>query len=210
MNNLISKEMLLYPDIIKDGNPDLRRKSLLVNLPMADEDVKILALMNDYLWNGYNEDFVEKYKIRPGVGLAAPQIDVLKQMFCILAYDEEGELHNYCVVNPKIISHSEQLTFLESGEGCLSVEKDFKGLIHRPKKIKASVSLYDFENQELVPTILKLEGYLAIVFQHEYDHLKGKLFYDHINKENPFFVPGNSQPVDFKLAVEGEETTKTS
>jgi len=44
---------------------------------------------------------------------------------------------------------------------------------------------------------LKLEGYLAIIFQHEYDHLYGKLFYDRIDKENPFFIPENSHPVIF-------------
>lgn len=205
MNELITKDMLLYSDIIKDDHPDLKRKSLPLDIPLSSEEITILKLMNDYLWNGYNDEITEKYKLRPGVGLAAPQIDVLKQMFCILAYDEQGDLHNYCVVNPKITSHSEEMTYLETGEGCLSVEKEKKGLVHRHKRIKASVYLYDFETEELYPTILKLEGYLAIIFQHEYDHLQGKLFYERINKENPFYVPENSHPVVFKQENETEE-----
>jgi peptide deformylase len=208
MNELTTKEMILYSDIIKDDHPDLRRKSLPLNLPLTKEETTILTLMNNYLWNSYDDEITEKYKLRPGVGLAAPQIDVLKQMFCILAYDECGEFHNYCVINPKIISHSEEMTYLETGEGCLSVEKDVKGLVHRHKRIRASVYLYDFETQELFPTILKLEGYLAVIFQHEYDHLHGKLFYDHINKENPYFIPENSHPVVFKMNKEDEDISK--
>lgn len=202
MNDLITKDMLLYSDIIKEDHPDLRRKSLPLDIPLSSKEITILRLMNDYLWNGYDDELVEKYKLRPGVGLAAPQIDVLKQMFCILAFDEKGDFHNYCVINPKIISHSEEMTYLEAGEGCLSVDKTIKGLVHRYKRIKASVYLYNFETQELEPTVLKLEGYLAIVFQHEYDHLHGKLFYDRINKEDPFYVPENSHPVIFKQQEE--------
>ena len=83
--------MLLYKNIIKDDNPDLRRISAPVDLPLSEEDKTTLLSMYEYLVNGYDEAFVEKYKIRPGVGIAAPQIDVLKQMFAILAYDEKGE-----------------------------------------------------------------------------------------------------------------------
>lgn len=190
--------MLLYKDIIKEENLDLRKKSIPVELPISEEDLETLSKLDEYLWNSYDDEMIEKYNIRPGVGLAAPQIDVLKQMFVIIAYDEKGEFHHYCVVNPKIISHSEELTYLEGGEGCLSVDREVKGLVHRPKKIKASVYLYDFETNEMTKTTLKLEGYLAVVFQHEYDHLYGKLFFDRINKENPFFIPENSHPVILK------------
>ena len=43
-----------------------------------------------------------------------------------------------------------------------------------------------------------LKNYIAVVFQHEYDHLNGILFYDHINKDNPMYVPENSTPIKFK------------
>ena len=57
----------------------------------------------------------------------------------------------------------------------------------------------------IVNKTIKLKGYLAIVFQHEYDHLFGTLFVDRINPTNPFEVPSNSTPVVFKDFDESEE-----
>ncbi|HHU56075.1 MAG TPA: peptide deformylase [Acholeplasmataceae bacterium] len=189
--------MLTYKDIIKEDDPRLRLKSEPVNLPLSKEDIETLLLMNEYLLNGYDEEKAKQLNIRPGVGLSAVQIGILKQMFVICGYDENNNLHHYGVINPKIISHSEQLTFLESGEGCLSVDRETYGLVHRPMRITAKCTLFDFETFETKKTTLKLKGYMAIVFQHEYDHLHGILFFDHINKQNPFFVPSNSTPVSF-------------
>lgn len=190
--------MITYKDIIKENNSDLRLKSEDVKLPLSKEDGETLIKMNEYLELGYDEKQANKYDIRPGVGLAAPQIDVLKKMFVILAYDENEELHHYGVINPKIISSSVAQTYLPMGEGCLSVDRVVKGLVHRAKKITASCYLYDFETGEVFPTQLKLKNYIAVVFQHEYDHLFGTLFVDRINKTNPFFVPENSTPIVFK------------
>lgn len=194
---IANKEILLYKDIIKEDNERLRKKSVNLEIPLTNEDIETLELMNQYLINGYDDDFALKDEIRPGVGLSAVQIDVLKRMFVILAYDEDDELHNYGVINPKIISHSEQLTFLPNGEGCLSVDRDTEGLVMRPRRITAKCYLYDFETKKLNETILKLKGYLAIVFQHEYDHLNGILFIDRINRKDPFLIPENSVSVEF-------------
>lgn len=193
--------MILSKNIIKDDNSDLRKTSSLVSLPLSKEDRETLLSMYDYLVGSYDEDYVKKYKIRPGVGMAAPQIDVLKQMFAIVAFDEKGEDHTYLVINPKIVSTSEQLTYLKTGEGCLSVDRECKGYIHRPARITAKCHLLDPVTLETKETTLRLKGYIAIIFQHEYDHLYGRLFYDHINKANPFYIPSNSTPVVFK----GEE-----
>ena len=190
--------MILSKNIIKDDNLDLRKLSAPVNLPLSTEDKNTLLAMYEYLVNGYDEGFVKKYKIRPGVGLAAPQLDILKQMFAILAFDEKGDDHTYLVINPKIISTSEQLTYLKTGEGCLSVDGEHRGLVHRPARISVKCHLLNPDTLEVSETILRLKGYIAVVFQHEYDHLYGKLFYDHINKDNPFFVPSNSSPIIFK------------
>ena len=111
--------MLKYCDIIKDNNPDLRVKCEKVDLPLSDEDLSHLLQMNEYLEKGYEENAEKKYDIRPGVGIAAPQIDVLKNMFVILAYDEKGVEYHFGVINPKILSYSEELTYLKTGEGCL-------------------------------------------------------------------------------------------
>lgn len=189
--------MLLYKDIIKENNPNLRVKSVDVSLPLSDEDIKLILELNEYLENGYDEEKCELYKIRPGIGISAIQIDVPKKIFVILGYDEYGEKHHYGVINPKIVSHSEELIFLENGEGCLSVDRAIEGFVHRPRRISAKCHLFDFETHEVKEASLRLKGLMAIVFQHEYDHLFGRLFFDHINKDNPFNVPENSQPLIF-------------
>lgn len=190
--------MYLYDDIVKVGCDVLRTKCSEVTLPLSDEDKNTLKEMREYLVNGYDDKFVKEHNIRPGVGLAAPQVNVAKRMLCILAYNEKGELFDLSIINPKIISNSIELTYLESGEGCLSVEDEHKGYIHRYKKVKVKCYLFNPITEECELTTIQFKGYLAIVFQHEYDHLNGILFYDHINKENPFFIPENSTPVVFK------------
>jgi len=195
--------MLLYKDIIKDDNPILRNKSKHISLPPDKSDIDTIKSLNEYLVNSYDDEMVQKYDLRPGIGLAAPQIGVLKNMFVLLLKDENNNVFNLGVINPKIISHSEEKTFLPEGEGCLSVDRTIEGFVHRYKRIKAKVHLYDFNTDIVKEETLKIENFLAIVFQHEYDHLSGILFYDHIDKNNPYYIPDNSQPL--KIALENEE-----
>jgi len=189
--------MLLYQDIIKDDNPILRNKSEDVTLPLSDEDIATIEKINEYLVNGYDKEKVEKFGIRPAYSLAAPQIGVFKKIFVILATDETGKTHHYGAINPKIISHSEEKVYLPGGEGCLSVDRNVDGFVHRHKRVKAKVWLYDFIEKTVREEILKLENLMAIIFQHEYDHLFGILFYDHIDKNNPFFIQNNSTGLTF-------------
>lgn len=194
--------MIDYSYIIKENHEDIRKPSENVKIPLSKEDKETMYNMYEYLINGYDEELAKKLNIRPGVGIAAPQIDILKKMFVIVAYDEHDELHEYGVINPKIVSHSEELTYLKGGEGCLSVDREVSGLIHRPKKITVEFDNFDFETGTTQHVKLRLKGYIAIVFQHEYDHLFGKLFIDHINKEQPFFIPSNSTPIHFDFEDE--------
>ena len=101
------------------------------------------------------------------------------------------------MINPKIISYSEELTYLDSGEGCLSVDRETHGYVHRHKRITVETYLYD--EGELIKVRLRLKGYVAVVFQHEFDHLNGILFVDRIDKDEPFKIPDNSTPVKFKI-----------
>ena len=188
--------MILMKDIIKEGNPLLKEKSIDVELPISLEDAEILNSMIEYIFNSIDPKVAEKYDLRPAVGIAAPQIGILKKMIVINAYDEDGEEHFYAIVNPKLMSYSDELTYLQGGEGCLSVEREAPGLIHRHKRV--TVKGHFLENGKLVNKTIKFKGYLAIVFQHEYDHLFGTLFVDRINSTNPFEVPSNSTPVVFK------------
>lgn len=189
--------MLLYKDIIKEDDERLLQKSEPVPIPLSDEDIKLLHDLNEYLENGYNDELVKDLDIRPGVGLASVQIGVLKRVFVLYAYDEKGVLYHFGVVNPKIISESTEHTFLPTGEGCLSVDREVEGLVHRPKRITAKFHLYDFNEKSLTEVKMKFENYIAIVFQHEYDHLNGVLFTDRIDKFDPFFIPEYSKPVTF-------------
>ena len=89
-------------------------------------------------------------------------------------YDELGRLHDYALINPKVLSYSDELTYLPSGEGCLSVDREVKGLVHRHKRITFKALV--LENNKLIEKTIKLKDYIAVVFQHEYDHLQGYLF----------------------------------
>jgi peptide deformylase len=173
-------------DIIQEGNPILRKRAQEVKLPLSDDDFHTLELLMEYILNSQNMEMVQAYNLRPSVGIAAPQIGISKKMFCMVSDDETfTKLHKYCVVNPKIISFSEEQTYLPGGEGCLSVEEAKNGLVSRSKRIKAKATLVDLETRTTKDVLLKLQGYVGIVFQHEYDHLLGTLFIDKVKEELP-------------------------
>lgn len=172
-------KMILMKDIIQEGHPTLRKRSSDVALPLSQEDLTTLREMMEYVVNSQNPQMVEEYQLRPAVGLSAPQINLSKRMFVMLSEDETGEnLVQLAVVNPKMISVSEAMTYIPGGEGCLSVDEEKNGLVPRHARIKAKVHIVDLETGETKETLLKLSGYLGIVFQHEYDHLQGVLFID--------------------------------
>ena len=189
--------MILMKDIIREGNPLLREKSVDVKLPLSNEDEEILISMIEYIDNSIDEEIAEKYGLRAAVGIAAPQIGILKKMIVIYLTDEQGMEHFYPLVNPKIISYSDEQIYLPGGEGCLSVDREVVGLIHRARRVTVDTHIYDVETRELKHVILKLKNYPALVFQHEYDHLVGVLFPDRIDLNRPLYVPENSKPVVF-------------
>jgi len=171
--------------IVKDNDPILRKRSLDVKLPLSEEDKTLLMDMYKYVDESTDEEIAKEKNLRPAVGISAVQVGVLKKLTAVIIKDSEGnKIYDYALVNPKIISNSVEQTYLKSGEGCLSVEDEHKGLIYRSARIK--VKAFDLlSNTEI---LIKADDYLAVVLQHELDHFKGVLFYDHINKENPDFV----------------------
>ncbi len=200
--------MILMKDIIKEGNPLLRKKSVEVMLPLSNEDENTLISMIEYIYNSIDEEIAEKYGLRAAVGIAAPQIGILKKMIVIYLTDEQGEEHFYPLINPKTVSYSDEQIYLPGGEGCLSVDREVTGLIHRARRITVDTQIYNPETRELKHVVLKLKNYPALVFQHEYDHLMGILFPDRINTNKPLFVPENSKPVIFpKLEANNNEPT---
>ena len=103
----------------------------------------------------------------PGIGIAAPQVGINKNVFWVQRFDKEGEPFEF-YINPKIIWRS--ALFRKGMEGCLSIP-DINGEVLRNYTIQ--LTYYDKEgkfHEEIV------EGFTAVVFQHEYDHLNGILF----------------------------------
>lgn len=193
--------MILNKDIIQDGHPTLRKRALEVKWPISKTNFNTLKNMMAYIENSQDDDLVEKYNLRPSVGLAAPQINKSLKMFCMKTLDERFEtLHQYAVVNPKIVSYSEAQTYLPSGEGCLSVDEDTTGIVIRSKNIRAKAYFINLETGESEYKEIRLSGYPAIVFQHEYDHLLGIMFVDKIEDKIP-----DCRPVEFIIPEYDEE-----
>lgn len=182
--------MLTTDDIIREGHPTLRKVAEEVQLPASEEDKQTLASLMEYVQNSQNPEMIEKYQLRPGIGLAAPQINVSKRMIAVhLTYKDK--LYSYALYNPKIISHSVEQSYLNSGEGCLSVDRAVPGIIPRYARVTVTGTTIEGENVKL-----RLKGLPAICFQHEIDHLNGIMFFDHINEQEPFATPENAIAVE--------------
>jgi len=194
--------MITMKDIIREGHPTLETKAKPVEFPLNDETKATLKAMREFLINSQNPETREKYELREGVGLAAPQINIQKRMLAIHTYDEKYEtFHDYLMVNPKIISHSSMETYMPGGEGCLSIDRVVEGLVPRYKKVTVKTHLYDVKTDTLKETTLRLRNFPAIVFQHELDHLDGILFPSKIKESLP-----EAQPIEFKnIENESEE-----
>lgn len=176
--------IITMDDIIREGEPVLRTVAEPVKLPLQEEDREALQCMMQFLKNSQDPEMSAKYKLRSGVGLSANQIGLLKRMFVMYLTDEKGNIVEQTWVNPKIISHSVAMVYLPESEGCLSVDRPVHGFVPRYESVK--VKGYDLNGKEVVK---RYKGYQAIVIQHEIDHLDGIMFYDRINKENPFKLP---------------------
>lgn len=159
----------------------LHEKCREVPLPLDEERRQTILDMVEYLKLSQDEEYAKKHQIRSGVGLAAPQIGISERFFAIYLVDKE-KVYEYGLVNPKILSSSVKKAYLQGGEGCLSVPEDVPGNVYRYFRI--TIQGYDAISQQMVT--LKLVGYPAIVFQHEYDHLDGILYYERIDPNDPF------------------------
>lgn len=173
--------MILMEDIVREGHPALRKKSVEVTFPLSTEDRKLCDDLLSYLKNSADPEISEKYSLRAGVGIAAPQINVAKRVFALHLPELKGETLSFVAINPKIVSHSVEKSYLESGEGCLSVDRNIEGYVPRRKRI--TINAFDVEGK---PFKMRLKGLAAIAFQHELDHLNGIMFYDHIDKADPY------------------------
>ena len=149
------KNILIEPDSI------LRKKCEAV----GSVNSEVQKLMDDMLETMYSA---------PGIGLAAIQVGILKRIVVIDISKEKEKKNPLFLINPEIISKSENSSVYE--EGCLSLPGQFAE-IERPAECHVSYVDYDGKNQEL-----KASGLLATCVQHEIDHLNGVLFIDYLSK----------------------------
>ena len=173
--------MLKTKDIVDDSHRILRNISKEVTFPMDQKDKDTIHDMIEYLTNSQIEELAEKYCLRPGMGMAAIQLGIPKRYLTIVHEVEDGQFDTYIMVNPKITSTSLEKIYVEEGEGCLSVNRVVEGIV--PRYARVTVEGYDMDGN---PIKVRAKEELAIAFQHEIDHLNGILFYDHIDKKNPY------------------------
>ena len=178
--------MILMNDIIREGHPTLRAKAKELDFPLSNEDRQLCDDLLEYIVNSQDDELCEKYGLRSGIGLAAPQANASKRVFVLHIPDGDNILENFIAINPKIISHSVEKTYIESGEGCLSVDREVPGYV--PRYARITVKAFDKEGNVIKK---RLKGLPAIAFQHELDHLNGIMFYDHIDESSPYKeIPG--------------------
>ena len=83
--------MITMNDVIREGHPTLAMKATEVELPLSDKTKRTLKEMMEFLVNSQDPEKSEELELRPGVGLAAPQINISKRMIAVLTTDELGE-----------------------------------------------------------------------------------------------------------------------
>lgn len=175
--------------ILRAGDPLLRQKSDPIPLEeIRSKEIKKLV-----------RDMFETMAAADGIGLAAPQVGVLKRLV-IVGFDRSARypelkqgIEQRILINPEI-------TPLETKvegywEGCLSVP-GMRGYVERPRKIR--LKFYD-ENEEFHDEVI--EGFDAVVYQHECDHLEGVLYVDRLKDARLF---------GFNDELDAQEATRTA
>jgi len=142
-------------------DPVLRKKAK----PVERIDAELRRLMDDMLATMYDA---------PGIGLAAPQVGVLRRLIVMDPAKDEAPKSPLVMINPEILERSEEMRTHE--EGCLSIP-DFTAEIERPARTR--VSYIDREGKKREA---ELEGIWSTLVQHEIDHLNGVLFIDYLSR----------------------------
>lgn len=147
-------------EIVSLPHPVLRKKARKVT--EVGDDIQELI-----------DDMVETMRQAPGVGLAAPQVNVSQRIIVVEYGDEEDETKPpklYTLINPEITRLSQETVL--GTEGCLSIPK-LVGEVERSAAVTVKAL-----NRQGKPVKIKAEGWLARIFQHEIDHLDGIVFTD--------------------------------
>ena len=128
-------------DILDEKEKSLREISKDVVFPITKDEKKLIQRIIDELTYSQIEEYSKKYDLRPGMGLAFPQLGINKRIIVIVHEVEDGVFDNYVVINPKIVSYSDEMIAAEAGEGCLSVNREVEGHV----KSYARVTIEGFD-----------------------------------------------------------------
>ena len=149
-------------------HPDPRLKKVCTQVTNIDDSIKKLCL-----------DMIDTMYKYSGVGLAAPQVGILKRVV-VMDCSEEGEKNPIILINPEIVWSSEENTKFE--EGCLSIP-EIREEIQRPSVVQVK-----FTDINGILEESNFEGLWSTCIQHEIDHLNGKLFIDYLGPIKRSFI----------------------
>ncbi len=143
-------------------HPDPRLKKVAAPVPDLSDELRLLA-----------DDMLETMYDAPGIGLAAPQVGILRRLIVLDCVKEEGAAPRPLIMfNPEVIATSDELNTYE--EGCLSIPDQYAD-VTRPAEVEVRWIDRDGREQQEV-----FDGLWATCVQHEIDHLQGKLFIDYL------------------------------
>ncbi len=154
----------------KYGSPVLREKAMLVN--KVDEEIRKLV-----------ENMIETMYAEGGVGLAAPQVGISKRIV-VIDTEDKGVI---VLINPAIIKREGEM---REEEGCLSVPGVYS-TVRRSSVV--TVEALDLNEKKFR---ISQEGFLAIVLQHEIDHLDGYLFIDRLNPAKRLMIKDQLKKIE--------------
>jgi len=140
--------------------PDMRLHKIAEPVASVDDNVRRLV-----------RDMAETMYAAPGIGLAATQVDVHRQVIVIDTSEAKNELQVF--INPRLLSSD---GMQEYEEGCLSVPGVYEK-VRRPERVTVEALNLDGQN-----FTLEADGLLAVCIQHEMDHLKGKVFVEYLSQ----------------------------
>lgn len=154
--------------IAKLGSPILRKAAE----PVTRDECQSIVFQR------FIDDMIETMEKLDGVGLAAPQVFQSKQLVVLksqgsVRYPATPDFPLLVLINPQLTEPSEEM--IEGWEGCLSVD-NLRGKVKRHARIKVSGF-----HRNMEPVTFEAENFLAVVLQHETDHLQGKVFLDRMD-----------------------------
>ena len=130
-------------NILDEKDSRLRKISKDATFPLSKEYKNTIEQIIQELTYSQIEEYEKKYDLRPGMGLAFPQLGINERIIVIVHEYDDGKFEDYVVINPKLVSYSDEMIAVEAGEGCLSVNRDVEGHIKRYARV--TVEGYDVD-----------------------------------------------------------------